>query len=164
MNIRRLARDGGKVLGRLLGCCEGKLSVADDATEILAEADKSYDDFVSAAETWAGKQHIAGHLSDGGEPQTPIQVRIGSDSSVDLAACNITSVVWGTGHLFDYNSIDLPILDLRGAPLQQRGVTAISGLYFLGLHWMHTFGSGLLSYVGRDAAYIAQHMEAAAVD
>ena len=50
------------------------------------------------------------------------------------------------------------------APDQKRGVTKIPGLYFLGLHWMHTFGSGLPSYVGRDAAYIAGHMDSAARD
>jgi hypothetical protein len=31
-------------------------------------------------------------------------------------------------------------------------------LYFLGLHWMHTFKSGLLSGVGRDAEYLAEHL------
>jgi putative flavoprotein involved in K+ transport len=50
----------------------------------------------------------------------------------------------------------------QGAPVQHRGVTAFPGLYFLGLHWMHTFGSGLLSYVGRDATHIADHLENAA--
>ena len=98
------------------------------------------------------------------EPQTPIEVTIGSDTSLDLGAHDITSVIWGTGYRFDYDWLDLPVFDSRGAPQQQRGVTAIPGLYFLSLHWMHTFGSGLLSYVGRDAAYIAQHMQTAAAD
>jgi putative flavoprotein involved in K+ transport len=165
MNIRRFARDGGKVLGHLRGCSGGKLSIAANAVEILAEADKSYDDFISAAETWAATQRIADDLGDSDEAaKNPIQVKIGSDTSVDLVARDIRSVIWGTGYLFDYNWLELPVLDSRGAPLQQRGVTPVRGIYFLGLHWMHTFGSGLLSYVGRDAAYIARHMEGAAVD
>ena len=32
------------------------------------------------------------------------------------------------------------------------------GLYFLGLHWMHTFKSGLFSGVGGDAEFLAEHM------
>ena len=32
------------------------------------------------------------------------------------------------------------------------------GLYFLGLHWMHTFKSGLFAGVGSDAEYLAEHM------
>lgn len=164
MNIRKFAHDGGRVVGRLKGCSAGKLSVANDAADILAAADKSYDDFISAAETWAATHQLPDHIRDGDEPQSIVHVKIGSDTSLDLAANNITSVIWGTGYLFDYSWLDLPVLDALGAPRQQRGVTAIPGLYFLGLHWMHTFGSGLLSYVGRDAAYIAQHMETAAAD
>ncbi|MER9680289.1 NAD(P)/FAD-dependent oxidoreductase [Mesorhizobium sp. M0184] len=161
MNVRRFARDGGTVLGRVLGCADGKLLVAGDASQILAEADRSYDDFVSAAEALAEKPEVADHISDGNERSaTPILAEVGGARSVDISGENVSSVIWGTGYLFDYNWIDLPIFDSRGAPVQQRGVTAFPGLYFLGLHWMHTFGSGLLSYVGRDAAHIARCMEA----
>jgi len=31
---------------------------------------------------------------------------------------------------------------------------------FLGLHWMHTIKSGLLSGVGNDAEYLAEHIAA----
>src|SRR4029078_988780 len=100
---------------------------------------------------------------DGDErPHAPIQVEIGSERSIDLATRNISSVIWGTGYLFDYSCLNLPVCDVRGAPLQQRGVTAIPGLYFLGLHWMHTFGSGLLAGVGRGADYIADQICAGA--
>ncbi|MER8577174.1 hypothetical protein NKG95_00315 [Mesorhizobium sp. M1423] len=161
MNVRRFARDGGVVLGRVLGCADGKLLVAGDASQILAEADRSYDDFVSAAEALAEKPEVADHISDGNERSaTPILAEVGGARSVDISGENVGSVIWGTGYRFDYNWIDLPIFDSRNAPIQQRGVTAFPGLYFLGLHWMHTFGSGLLSYVGRDAAHIARHMEA----
>jgi putative flavoprotein involved in K+ transport len=46
-----------------------------------------------------------------------------------------------------------------GRPVQQRGVTSAPGLFFLGLHWMHTFKSGLLSGVGADAEYIADKLD-----
>ena len=45
-----------------------------------------------------------------------------------------------------------------GAPIQKRGVTACPGLYFLGLHWMHSFKSGALFGVGDDATFIADHI------
>ena len=50
-------------------------------------------------------------------------------------------------------------MDVQGRPLQQRGVTPVPELYFLGLHWMHTFKSGLLSGVGSDAEYLADRMD-----
>ena len=40
-----------------------------------------------------------------------------------------------------------------------RGVSEAPGLYFLGLHWMHTFKSGLFSGVGSDAEHLAEHMD-----
>jgi putative flavoprotein involved in K+ transport len=39
-------------------------------------------------------------------------------------------------------------------------VTACADLYFLGLHWMHTFKSGVIFGVGDDAAYLADCMSA----
>ena len=53
----------------------------------------------------------------------------------------------------------LPIVDAKGVPVQQRGVTACPGVYFLGLHWMHTFRSAILPFVGRDASYLADHID-----
>jgi hypothetical protein len=37
-------------------------------------------------------------------------------------------------------------------------VSTEAGLYFLGLHWMHTIGSAAFFGVGNDAAFIAEHM------
>jgi putative flavoprotein involved in K+ transport len=51
--------------------------------------------------------------------------------------------------------MDSGLLGPEGGPVQQRGVTPTPGLYFLGLSWMHTRGSALIGWVGRDADYIA---------
>jgi putative flavoprotein involved in K+ transport len=37
-------------------------------------------------------------------------------------------------------------------------VTEMPGLYFLGLSWQHTRGSGLLGSVNDDAAYLADRI------
>jgi putative flavoprotein involved in K+ transport len=41
-----------------------------------------------------------------------------------------------------------------------RGVTPVPGVYFLGLPWLYTWGSGRFSGVSRDAEYLAEHIEA----
>ena len=46
-------------------------------------------------------------------------------------------------------------------PIQQRGVTAYPGLYFIGMPWITTQKSGLLMGVGDDAAHIAAQIAAA---
>lgn len=68
------------------------------------------------------------------------------------------AVVWATGYRADFGWIEPPVLDARGLPVQRRGVTSAPGLYFLGLPWMHTRGSALIGWVGRDAAYLASRI------
>ena len=63
-------------------------------------------------------------------------------------------MIYGTGFYFDFRWLEFPIFDDRGYPRYQRGVTEVTGLYFVGLQWLHTMGSGLFSQVGRDAEYI----------
>ena len=96
----------------------------------------------------------------GNPPSAPLP----SVSPIDLKAANITAVVWGTGYRFDFDWVKLPVFDGLGAPVQQRGVTRVANAYFLGLHWMHTFKSGVLFGVGDDAAYIVDHMDSRSAD
>ena len=83
--------------------------------------------------------------------------------SLDLRRERVAAIIWATGYDYDYGWLRLPVLDARGRPLQQRGVSPVPGLYFLGLHWMHTFKSGLFSGVGADAEYLAERMAQTAV-
>jgi putative flavoprotein involved in K+ transport len=78
--------------------------------------------------------------------------------AMDLAQAGISSVIYAIGFRYDFDWIDLPIFDERGYPQYRRGVTDIPGFYFVGLHWMHTAGSGLFSQVGRDAEYVVSHL------
>jgi putative flavoprotein involved in K+ transport len=43
----------------------------------------------------------------------------------------------------------------QGYPTHERGVTSVAGLYFLGLPWLYTWGSGRFSGIARDAAYLS---------
>jgi putative flavoprotein involved in K+ transport len=70
----------------------------------------------------------------------------------------LSTVIWATGYRSDYSWIDVPVFNLDGRPEHHRGVTQSPGLYFLGLAWMHTRGSALLGWVGRDAQYLAQRI------
>jgi putative flavoprotein involved in K+ transport len=161
VDLRRFAAEGVVMLGRLNSVTDGKLSLGDNAEEILAEADKAYPDFTRAADDYVRAANI-----DAPEDDTPNPAAnpapIPSVSSLDLKAANITSVVWGTGYDFDFGWLKVPVLNERGAPLQERGVTDCTGLYFLGLHWMHTFKSGVIFGVGDDAAYLADQIAARA--
>jgi putative flavoprotein involved in K+ transport len=77
---------------------------------------------------------------------------------LDLRDTGITSVVWSTGFSRDDRWIEVPVFDGRGYPTHDRGVTSSPGLYFLGLPWQHTWGSGRLSGVADDAAYLTERI------
>lgn len=80
--------------------------------------------------------------------------------SLDMRAANITSVIWCMGYRADYAWIDVPIFDGRGYPSHERGVTTEPGLFFLGLPWRYTGGSGRFSGVTRDAEYLVEAIDA----
>jgi putative flavoprotein involved in K+ transport len=79
-------------------------------------------------------------------------------STLSIREAGITSVIWSTGYSYDYDWVHARCLDGLGQPLQQRGVAQVPGLYFLGLHWMHTFKSGTFLGIGDDAAYVMDHL------
>ncbi|MGZ8695694.1 MAG: flavin-containing monooxygenase [Gaiellaceae bacterium] len=79
----------------------------------------------------------------------------GSELAVD-------AVVWATGYRPDYSWIALPVLAADGGALHRRGVTDVTGLYFLGLSWQHTRGSALIGWVENDAEFLANQIAARA--
>ena len=87
---------------------------------------------------------------------TPPQER----PQLDYRVAGITSIVWCIGFRTDYSWIDLPVFNGRGQPAHVRGVTPVPGVYFLGLPWLYTWGSGRFSGVARDAEYLAEHIKA----
>jgi putative flavoprotein involved in K+ transport len=76
----------------------------------------------------------------------------------DGGQVEVAAVVWATGYRSDWSWVDVPRAldeDRADQVLQQRGVSPVSGLYFIGLPWMHSRGSSLLGFVKNDAAYLA---------
>jgi putative flavoprotein involved in K+ transport len=70
-------------------------------------------------------------------------------------------VVWATGFRIDHSWIEVPeVKDERDQVRHVRGVTGSPGLYLLGMTWQHTRTSALLGWVGDDAAFLADRIEA----
>ncbi len=156
INLHQFARSGIQLLGRLQDVQEGTLHLAPDLHANLAKADqfeagmlKGIDAYIDQAGLDAPAEPLP-RLEDGYlQPQR---------SELDLAAHGIRSVVWATGYRFDFGMVRFPVFDEDGYPVQQRGVTAQPGLYFVGLPWLHKQKSGLLLGVAEDAAYVAGHI------
>lgn len=159
VDVRRMAADGLVVVGRVVGASEGTVALAANANAILDEADQAYAGFLSAAREFVTKAKLQeDHAEESRADPPPLPAALKEHDSLDLDRENITTILWTTGYAYDYGWVRVPVFDNGGRPVQNRGVTQVPGLYFLGLHWMHTFKSGLLSGVGSDAEYLAEHM------
>lgn len=159
LDPRRLGHAGATLIGRVLGITDGTLALADDADELLAAADKSYAGFIAAADVLAATLSTSSELHQEEAPAPLPPLRLDGIRRLNLREENIGTIIWANGYGYNFDWLKLPITDTNGAPIQQRGVTTCPGVYFLGLHWMHTFRSAILSFVGRDAAYLADHMD-----
>jgi putative flavoprotein involved in K+ transport len=76
----------------------------------------------------------------------------------DGSALTVSAVIWATGFGLDHSWIDVPVFDADRQVVHQRGITAASGLYFLGMPWQHTRGSALLGWVKDVARHLAEHI------
>jgi putative flavoprotein involved in K+ transport len=158
VDVRGLAAAGVRVLGRVAGASDGTLTVDGNANDVLDEADASFAGFVEAARGFASANPELELAEEKPTVPASLPATVPEIDSLDLRRERVAAIIWATGYDCDYRWLHLPVFDAQGCPIQQRGVSPVPGLYFLGLHWMHTFKSGLFSGVGADAEYLAERM------
>ncbi len=74
----------------------------------------------------------------------------------DGSQTQVRTVIWATGYRQDFSWIRIPgLLDERGQPREQQGVSSTPGLFFLGFPWQPSRGSALVGWVGKDARRLA---------
>ena len=76
----------------------------------------------------------------------------------DGTSLDVNLVIWATGYRSDYSWIHVPEIFKEDRLSHRRGVTDVSGLYFLGLSWQHSRGSALLGFVDEDAIYLMKYI------
>jgi len=73
----------------------------------------------------------------------------------DGRCLDVSNVIWCTGFGNGLSWIDLPIFGSDGEPRHQSGICPDTpGLYFVGLHFLHSFSSTMIHGIGRDAKRI----------
>jgi putative flavoprotein involved in K+ transport len=98
-----------------------------------------------------GRPVFDGGTSDGGTPT-------GGAPGLDA---NIRTIIWATGFRPAFGWIEGLPTDGNGWPATSRGVVAeIPGLYFVGMPFQYALTSGIVGGVGRDAAYVVEHLTA----
>jgi putative flavoprotein involved in K+ transport len=156
LNVHTLAAEGVVLLGRLQRIRDGTIALAPDLAENLAAGDEQALGTLQAIDDHIREQGVDAPAADPPDYLRPAaELARGTPAELDLDAAGVSTVIWATGYRPDLGWVQLPILDREGYPVQRRGVTAVSGLYVLGLDWLHTSKSGLFAGIGEDAAYLA---------
>jgi putative flavoprotein involved in K+ transport len=155
LDLRRFALEGMKLYGPAIGCEDGRLLFAPRLKQHLDHADDVYRSINRSIDAYIEQQGISA-------PSEPEYVAVweppSEPASLDCAAAGITSVVWATGFNTDYGWLELPVFDERGRVQHRRGVTDTKGLFFIGLPWLNTWGSGRFSAVGADAEHLLEQI------
>lgn len=158
IDLRQFARDGMQLLGSLLGLAGTELRFAPDLREHLDSADRTYNGINASIDAFIAKNGLTAPPASAYEA---VWQPDAERTQLDLRAAGITSIVWCIGFAPDFSWVDAPVFNGRGQPGHRRGVSGEPGLYFLGLPWLHTWGSGRFSGVARDALYLAEQIEGA---
>ena len=159
IDFRRLAQRGVTLLGRGGAFEDGVMHFAADLATNLAQGDASYRSLLDAADAYAASEGL--NLPEEpsariAEPEPPCVTE--PVLQLDLRAAGITCIVWATGYALDFGWLKCGAFNERGAPVHQRGITDVPGLYFLGLSWLSRRASAFVFGAEHDATHLADHI------
>lgn len=160
INLRTLAAAGIRLTGRLLASDGTKLRLADGIAANIVRGDETARRLMRDIDAFIAARGIEAPADETDLGPITGLAQVPPITELDLIRERIGSIVWCTGYAFDWSWIEMPVFDDDAYPIQRQGVAALPGLYFVGLHWMHTRGSGIIWGVGRDAIHIAEHIAA----
>ena len=161
IDFRRLAGEGITLLGRADRYDEGRLAIASDLQANIANGDRYLANLLDECDAHVRAKGL--DLPEDAEarrrypdPECLTQPIL----SLDLAAEGIGTIIWATGFGFDYGWLDLDVIDEKGRPVHDRGVTCEPGFYFLGLPWLTRRGSAFIWGAWKDAELLAGQIAA----
>ncbi len=155
IDLRKFAIEGMSLHGHMAAVDGETIGFSADLKRNLDEADRVNESIKDGIDSFIADREIQAPMEARYEP---VWHPPESDPPIDLATEGINAIIWCVGYMPDFSWIHIPIFTGRGAPGHLRGITAIPGLYFLGLPWLHTWGSGRFASVARDAAHLASHI------
>jgi putative flavoprotein involved in K+ transport len=158
LDVAILQQRGVKVLGRLMAAEYEHVLFDDDlvatttASDVkLAQVLQRIDAFISSTPVNA----VA--------PREPFEATWPSalgttKTTIDLRAAGIETVIWATGFARRYPWLRVPVFDEHGEIRHLGGITAVPGLFVLGMHFQRSRKSAFIDGVGNDAAFLADRI------
>ncbi len=155
IDLRKFATEGMALHGHMSTVDGETIGFSADLKRNLDEADRVNESIKDGIDAFIADRKIEAPSE---ARYVPLWQPPQADAPINLAAEGINAIIWCVGYTPDFSWVHLPVFTGRGAPSHIRGVTSIPGLYFLGLPWLHTWGSGRFASVARDASHLAHHI------
>lgn len=152
IDLRKFATEGMELFGLMTDFEDGELKFLLNLKNNLEKADNTYNNINARIDAWIDQKNI--DVEEPPSSYSPVWEPKTERDTLNLAESGITSIVWCIGFKPDFNWLDAPVFNGQGHPKHERGVTTQPGLYFIGLPWLHTWGSGRFSGVKQDAEYL----------
>jgi putative flavoprotein involved in K+ transport len=87
-----------------------------------------------------------------------VGMRAGLPVTEDNRVLSPQTVVWCTGFRPDFSWIELPVADEDGYAAGHRGVSPVSGLFFIGQEFQYSAASSIIQGLDQDAGYLIRAM------
>ncbi|KIF79131.1 hypothetical protein QR77_24720 [Streptomyces sp. 150FB] len=155
--LRQLDQNGVTLFGRLTAVRDGRFVFADDLAHNLRAADAQAARFRRQVD-----QYLQDHPEQRAAPAPPDTDDAAYDgdraapTELDAAAEGVSTLLWCTGMRPDTAWLPDDLLDERGTPRHERGVTPLAGVFAVGFPWLTHRASGILYGIGTDAARVAE--------
>ena len=157
LELPMLQAAGVRLAGRVTAIDGARVSFADDLVAHTAAADARLARLLVRIDAFV---HRSGIRTPEPEPFEPFLWPAPSPDSIDLRAARIQTVIWATGFRRSYPWLRVPVLGPDGDIQHAGGVTSVTGLYVLGMHFQRRRNSAFIDGVGRDASDLADAIAA----
>jgi len=153
LDLGILQDQGVRLFGRLAAIDGHKLGFKDDLAETTARSHERMLRVLDRIDAFVAEQGLERNYP--AAPPIPRFFASSGPTELDLLREGVRSVVWATGYVERYPWIRLPILNRQGEIIHRLGVTAMPGIYVLGLTFQRRRRSHFIDGVGLDAEEIA---------
>jgi len=155
VDLTALRRRGVHLVGRFVGVRDDVAQFSGALPHVCALADLKLGRLLDTLDAWADR---AGIDADAPQRFAPTELPATTDLSARVGEGGIETIVWATGYRPDLSFVDAGVLDRKGRPVHDGGVTASPGLYLIGLPFLRRRKSTLIDGAASDARELVAHL------
>lgn len=158
ISLQSLKQQGVTLLGRFTNADSKLLYFDDSLYSNIKYADQFSELLKKGVDNYIEDNAIIAGIDDYIDTADIADTSITATVAEQLATNEIDTIIWCTGFRSDFSWIKLPVLQQNHSPIHTDGITALQGLYFIGLPWLRKKKSGIIFGIIEDAEFIVQQI------